>query len=65
MPSNIHFVGGIKVMVADDPEVVAQRLRDEGIQNFEQSGEATEDLWINAANVLYVEPVWTRKAAPS
>jgi hypothetical protein len=57
MSCNVHFVSGSKVAIDGDAENVAQRLADGDFARFQQLQEGKRDIWINAANVLYVEAV--------
>lgn len=55
MSCNVHFVSGPRVALEGDAEIVAGRLADGKFARFEQLQEGKRDIWINPANVLYVE----------
>jgi hypothetical protein len=54
MSCNVHFVSGGKVTLESDAEIVVARLGHAQFERFEQPGKRP-DVWINPANVLYVE----------
>jgi hypothetical protein len=62
MPCNVHFVSGDKVALDNEAEIVAARLGHGKLERFEQPGKRP-DLWINPANVLYVEDAGRNPAA--
>ena len=53
MPCEVHFTSGAKLTLSDDAESVTHRLGHVKLERFEQPG-TLPDVWINAANVLYV-----------
>lgn len=55
MPCDVHFVSGGKLTLEGDAEIVAARLAHGKLERFEQPA-ARPDVWINPANVLYIEP---------
>jgi hypothetical protein len=56
MPTcDVHFVSGSRLTLEGDAEIVAARLAHGKLDRFEQPAERP-DVWINPANVLYVEP---------
>ena len=55
MPCDVHFVSGGKLTLDGDAEIVAARLAHGKLECFEQPAQRP-DVWINPANVLYVEP---------
>jgi hypothetical protein len=61
MPCNVHFVSGEKVTLQSDAEIVAVRLGHGKFERFEQPGKRL-DVWINPANVLYVEAAGANQA---
>jgi hypothetical protein len=54
MPCNVHFVSGSNVTLESEAETVAALLSHGRLERFEQPGKR-RDVWINPANVLYVE----------
>jgi hypothetical protein len=62
MSCNVHFVSGSKVALESDAEAVVRRLSHGKFELFEQPGKRP-DLWINPANVLYVEEAGGNPAA--
>ena len=55
MPCDVHFASGRKLTLEGDAETVAARLVHGKLERFEQPAKRP-DVWINPANVLYVEP---------
>jgi hypothetical protein len=57
MSCNVHFVSGPRVALEGDAESVTERLAQGKFARFELLQEGKRDIWINPANVLYVEAV--------
>jgi hypothetical protein len=54
MPCNVHFVSGGKVTLENEAQLVVVRLSHGKVERYEQAGKRP-GVWINPANVLYVE----------